>query len=152
MRAGGTDRPTCHPPTAVIRGLWPTNTLLPGTALNSSDTIDKVNFLQVQVGPDRQVGGRLGVTGVQGPLCGCALADRSPHIMAQSTRLSVCSPNYCWHACIGNVMVHPFQLWPACASQLVGIGSNAAILQSNIVACGPSIIHIVDTVRCQHLI
>ena len=27
---------------AVLRGLWPTNTLQPGAAINSSDTIDKV--------------------------------------------------------------------------------------------------------------
>lgn len=30
--------------------------------------------------------------------------------------------------------------------QLLGIGSNANILQGDIVACGPSIIHIVDQV------
>ncbi len=40
---------------AVIRGLWPSYNLLPGTFVNSSDTIDKVNFLQVQVGPSPQV-------------------------------------------------------------------------------------------------
>lgn len=40
---------------AVLRGLWPSNTLLPGTSIDSSATIDKVNFLQVDVGPGQQV-------------------------------------------------------------------------------------------------
>ncbi|GAB4820958.1 hypothetical protein N2152v2_008004 [Parachlorella kessleri] len=67
----------------VLRGLWPTYTMVPGVMINSSDTIDKVNFLQIQAG--------------------------SSH-------------------------------------QLRGIGSTSNILQGNIVACGPTIIHILDTV------
>ena len=38
-------RPAPAPaPPAVLRGLWPTNTLQPGAAINSSDTIDKVGL------------------------------------------------------------------------------------------------------------
>ena len=34
-----------------------------------------------------------------------------------------------------------------CAMQFKGLGSSANILQGDIVACGPSIIHLVDQVR-----
>ncbi|PRW55961.1 barwin-like endoglucanase [Chlorella sorokiniana] len=67
----------------VLPRLWPSFTLLPGTAINTSDTIDKVNRLQVTA---------LGPTALQ------------------------------------------------------GIGSSARILQGDLAACGPSVIHVVDQV------
>ncbi|KAL4440660.1 hypothetical protein ABPG77_000369 [Micractinium sp. CCAP 211/92] len=67
----------------VLPALWPSWTLQPGTSIPTSDTIDKVNPLQITA---------------QGP------------------------------------------------TQLQGIGTSANILQGDIVACGPSIIHIIDQV------
>ncbi|KAI7843972.1 hypothetical protein COHA_002510 [Chlorella ohadii] len=63
----------------VLPRLWPSSTLLPGMAINTSDTIDKVNRLQVTA---------LGPTALQ------------------------------------------------------GIGSSARILQGDLAACGPSVIHV----------
>jgi hypothetical protein len=40
---------------AVLRGLWPTYSMQPGVYMNTSDTIDKVTFLQIQAGPSREV-------------------------------------------------------------------------------------------------
>lgn len=66
---------------AVVQGLWPSSTLQPGTLLPTSDTIDKVNPLNI----------------------------------------TVASPTV-----------------------LQGIGSSANILQKDLAACGPSVVHVID--------
>lgn len=39
--------PTFHPSSAVLPGLWPSSTLQAGARIDTSDTIDKVNKLQI---------------------------------------------------------------------------------------------------------
>ncbi|KFM27098.1 Expansin-B1 [Auxenochlorella protothecoides] len=67
----------------VVKGLWPSWTLAPGTRLPTSATLDKVNLLQLNV--------------TAGPV-------------------------------------------------IRGVGSSANVLQADLLACGPSVIHIIDQV------
>ena len=67
----------------MVQGLWPSSTLTSGTSLPTSNTIDKVNPLTIDV--------------------------RGPTL-------------------------------------LQGIGDSAVILQADIAACGPSVVHIIDQI------
>lgn len=118
--------------------------MLPALPALQSDTIDKVNRLQVTA---------LGATAVsQGLGCGGGAEGRALRRVTMPAAL---------HAVWGWAgLVHiyrsgatAFQLsrlthLPATLQQqLQGIGSSARILQGDIAACGPAVIHVIDQAR-----
>ncbi len=162
----GASLQACAPPAlppAVLPALWPSWTLQPGTSIPTSDTIDKVNPLQITAQGPTQVswyptgipmGGCRRRCGSPQPLRGLRAPLGGPHVLptlpARLTAGNLQWPQG-WH-CLGE---RPFDRQPLSATeprtapplpapQLQGIGTSSSILQGDIVACGPSIIHVID--------
>ena len=142
QRANPPSRPA---PPAVLPGLWPSAALAPGARIDTSDTIDKVNRLQITAqGPSQAraapappaAAPARGVTGGKGRLRGGLFEEALRHpLHAASSSGGGSHPHACRPAAI-----HPSTL------QLQGIGSSARILQGDLAACGPLVVHIIDQV------
>lgn len=141
----------------MLPGLWPSAAFRPGARINTSDTIDKVNRLQLTARGD----GTVRQAGAEGSACMLPIAVHVQGAAGRDERDGSCPPaGSAALLCAASVHLAaapppslPLMLTqpppPRFPRQLQGIGTSANILQRDIVSCGPSVVHVVDQVGAQ---